>query len=128
MRTSDLKTKTGLMMGTPCYMSPEQVAGRSSAAQANEKMEKLQVGDADAPVPAMDGGSTTHSSKPLNIIVDANTRLALSHLFDSSAALKRLIEPDKKDYGKLIASPRPSNFLVRMWRDLEIRMLISILL
>ena len=233
MRSSDLKTQTGLMMGTPRYMSPEQVAGRpvdqrsdifslgtvlyelltgtklfagdgateimynvsqlrpvppsrlnrqvpamldlvvakalekdageryqdahqfaadlraclnelgvqradtdttqridrrSGAAQVDDRTEKMQIGDADAAVPAIDPGMRTRSGKPQNIIVDSNTRLAVSHLFDSSAALKRLTEPEKKDHGRLIASPRPSNFAVRMWRDLEMRILVGVIL
>ena len=70
----------------------------------------------------------TRVGKPQNIIVDSNTRLAVSQPFDSSAALKRLTDPEKKDHVRLIVSPRPSNFLVRMWRDLEMRILVGIIL
>ncbi len=233
MRSSDLKTQTGLMMGTPRYMSPEQVAGRPvdqrsdifslgtvlyelltgtklfggndateimynvsqlrpvpasrinrqvpamldlvvaralekdaderyqdahqfgadlraclnelgaqpavadttqridrrpGAAQVKDKTEKLSVGGGEATMPVIEAGMRTRGGKTQTIIVDSNTRLAVSQIFDSSSALQRLTDPERKDHARLIASPRPSNFLIRIWRDLEMRILVGIIL
>jgi len=92
---------------------------------AHDKTEKLAADQGDATVPV---DARIHSARPQNIIVDANTRLAISQVFDSSAALARLTDPDKKDHARLIASPRPANFLVRIWRDLEMRLLFGLIL
>jgi hypothetical protein len=82
----------------------------------------------DATVKEPDAAARTRSGRAQNIMVDANTRLAVSQIFDSSAAIRRLTDPEKKDHARLIASPRPSNFVVRMWRDLEMRILIGLIL
>ena len=92
---------------------------------SGDKTEILEPGEAT--LPAGEPDLRARAGKPQNIIVDSNTRLAFSQIFDSTAALKRLTEPDRKDHARLVTSPRPPNFLVRMWRDLEMRILVGAL-
>ncbi|MGQ0577802.1 MAG: hypothetical protein ACT4PQ_02695 [Betaproteobacteria bacterium] len=70
-----------------------------------------------------EGGTRTRGTRLQNVIVDSNTRLALSHIFDSSAAIKRLTKPDPKDHARLTRAPQPPNIFTQFWHDAELRLL-----
>jgi serine/threonine protein kinase len=97
------------------------------AGGGDERTRTLRIdgGEADAAVPEGDA-PRARGGRALNIIVDSNTRLALSHVFDSAAAVKRLTDPAPKDHARLTRAPQPPGLLTRCWRDPELRALGAI--
>jgi hypothetical protein len=81
-------------------------AARGGAAQEDDGRTKtLRIGAEDDDSTVAEGGTRTRGTRLQNIIVDSNTRLALSPIFDSSRRSKRLAKPDPKDHARLIRAP-----------------------
>jgi len=95
----------------------------AAAPEDDGRTKTLRIGGEDGDSTVAEGGTRTRATRLQNVIVDSNTRLALSHIFDSSVAIKRLAEPDPKDHARLIRAPQPPNILTRFWHDPELRLL-----
>jgi hypothetical protein len=90
-----------------------------------------------APAPRSTDAEATHTLKlepgseklplaPAASAIARDTRLPLSRVFDSDAALERLAEPRKRD--RLARAPRAVGFLRRVTRDAGPRLLFAAML
>lgn len=101
----------------------DKTAKRGAPQEGDGHTRTLRIGAENDAATAADGGARARGVRIQNIIVDSNTRLGLSHVFNSSEAIKRLAEPDPKDHATLIRAPEPPNVLTRFWHDPELRLL-----
>src|SRR5437588_698011 len=111
MRSADFKTSTGIVLGTPRFMSPEQIAGEP----VDQRSDLFSLGAVlyEALTPA-----------PRAIVSD--TRLPLSRQFDSSAALQRVAAKGGRDRERLARAPRPVGVLRRLASDGGPRLLFTL--
>jgi serine/threonine-protein kinase len=115
----------GVHRPAPETTQPMNKAAVTTSA-AEDKTRTLRIGADDLTLPDTPGKG--RSARPQNIIVDSNTRLGLSPIFDSIEAIKRLTEPEPKDHARLIHSPHRMSIFTRLWRDVELRLLMGFIL
>jgi serine/threonine protein kinase len=107
----------GVHRPEPDHTLPPDRTVRMSAGE-EDKTARIGADDANAADAGPRGGTRAQI-----IIVDSNTRLRLSQIFDSTTAMKRLTEPEMKDHARLIKSPKPPSLLTQFWFDPELRLL-----
>jgi serine/threonine-protein kinase len=73
----------------------------------------------------LEPGSERLPLAPPASAIARDTRLPLSRLFDSEAALERLAAPGKRDRKRLTAAPRRVGLLRRIWSDRQPRWLFA---
>ena len=92
--------------------STQRQTGNAAASTGDDRTDTLPMGP-DGQSAAAEATSRNRPAKPVNVIVDSNTRLGLSSVFDSSLAVKRLAEPDPKDLARLTRIVRSGGAFAR---------------
>lgn len=114
---------------TTTPMETPALATATARDETGEKTRTVRIGaKKGSSAPAADAATRTPGARASAIVVDSNTRLALSRIFDSAAAIKRLTDPDKRDQVRLTRSPRPPGLFGLLWRDRGLRLLLAFVL